>query len=472
MRSLLHLSLALLLAACGGETPTDGDASTDGGGRDGSAPIVDAHVEPVDGAPGDLDAGELDAGDLDAEARDAGDLDAGAVDAGPPPRCVGAPDCTGVTASPTEHRMESLDGCSFVLDAPGAPDPRVDALVARAGGARTISDVLGALNRTGRAGISTRNADRMSSHAWVGFRWNDGDETVDYWYPQGITGSSDANAAGRVDGRRVVLVSWYHNTDARPTKGTRLSLVDFTDPTSIQYRHLLLVTPSGTAADPSFVSTETGSGAALHAGGIVWFGDRLYVADTTQGFRVFDLSRIFEPTNTDDTERIGFSGARSDAHGYRYAVPQIARYQLASDSCPIRFSFVGLDRSESPPVLVSGEYHSGDADGRVARWALDPATGWLAASGGRVYAVDAALAAQTRMQGGVTYEGVYYLSSSSQTASSWGRLYRTRPGLDSAITAWPYGCEDLYVERAERLIWTTAEHPGTRDTLGIPLQGR
>lgn len=76
------------------------------------------------------------------------------------------------------------------------------------------------------------------------------------------------------------------------------------------------------------------------------------------------------------------------------------------------------------------------------------------------------------MQGGLTYEGVYYISSSSQTASSWGRLYRTRPGLMSAITAWPYGAEDLYVERLERLIWTAAEHPGTRDTLGIPLQGR
>jgi hypothetical protein len=51
-------------------------------------------------------------------------------------------------------------------------------------------------------------------------------------------------------------------------------------------------------------------------------------------------------------------------------------------------------------------------------------------------------------------------------------VLRTRPGLESAITAWPYGCEDLYVERDARRIWTSAEHPGTRDTIGIPLQGR
>lgn len=457
---VMLLSVAGICAGCQGEL---GGADTRDGGTSVDASVSDAGDARMDaGEPGPGDAGPSDAGPEDAGPADAG-----------PPRCVGAPSCTEATGTATEHRMRAIDGCAFVLNAPSAPDDaRVDALVARAGGALTISDVLGHLNRTGRSGISTRNAGRMENHDWVGFRWNDGDENVSYWYPQGITGSSDARADGRVDGRRLFLVSWYHKTDARPTKGARISLVDFTTPSSIRYRHLLLVTPTGSASEPSFGPVETGSGNALHAGGIVWFGDLLYVADTTQGFRVFDLSRIFELTNTDDADRIGFSGSRSDAHGYRYAVPQIARYRLASDSCTIRFSFVGLDRSESPPVLVSGEYHADHANGRVARWALDPATGWLAARDGRVHAVDGALAAQTRMQGGVTYEGVYYISSSSQTASSWGRLYRTRPGLESAITAWPYGCEDLYVERDRSLIWTPAEHPGFRDTLGIPMQGR
>lgn len=45
------------------------------------------------------------------------------------------------------------------------------------------------------------------------------------------------------------------------------------------------------------------------------------------------------------------------------------------------------------------------------------------------------------------------------------------PGTTSGGTAWPDGPEDLYVERDRELIWTTAEHPGKRVTLGIPMQG-
>ncbi|MEQ8453701.1 MAG: hypothetical protein RLO52_19980 [Sandaracinaceae bacterium] len=447
--------LLLLLVACS-EPPAPEDAR---------APRVDASAV--------LDAAALDGGaDMDMDAGvegDAGVVDGGAPEpAAGPPRCADAVDCEAAAPSVVEHNMVSVDGCSFALvrDPAADRDAQIDALAARMGGARTVADVLGHLNREGRAGISSDNAGRMRNHAHVGFRWNAGDEAVDYWYPQGITGSSDAQESGRVEGRRLLMVSWYHRTDARPTKGARVSLVDYSDPSAIRYRHLLLVTPTDDGA--SYGAAEYDSGGALHAGGIVWVGDHLYVADTSVGLRVYDLSRILQPSNSDDGDRVGLSGGRSDAHGYRYAVPQLARYRLAPGSCPIRFSFAGLDRAAS--VIVTGEYRSGDPAGRVARWAVDLETGWLREEGGRVPTLDAAAAAQTRMQGGLTFEGVHYLSSSSQ-AGRWGRLYRTRPGRESVITAWPYGCEDLYVERAERLIWTSTEHPPLRDTLGIPLQG-
>lgn len=80
-----------------------------------------------------------------------------------------------------------------------------------------------------------------------------------------------------------------------------------------RYRHLLLVEPQGSGDTVSFKPARTGSGTSLHAGGIVWLGDKLYVADTTQGFRVFDLSRIIEVTHTDDLSRIGVAGSRMDA---------------------------------------------------------------------------------------------------------------------------------------------------------------
>ncbi|MBL9100684.1 MAG: hypothetical protein JNL82_06990 [Myxococcales bacterium] len=48
---------------------------------------------------------------------------------------------------------------------------------------------------------------------------------------------------------------------------------------------------------------------------------------------------------------------------------------------------------------------------------------------------------------------------------------RPRGRAVSKITAWPDGPEDLYVERDRDLIWTTAERPNKRVTLGVPMQG-
>lgn len=398
------------------------------------------------------------------------------ADTGPVQRCPELPmACAEVEPAGTvEHHMEPLDSCAFALHRTGDV-PAARALVARiaaqAAGVVPLEGVLDHLNRRGRPGVTDGAAERLRNHDHFGFRWNEGDHGVEYWYPQGITGGSDAAAGDRPAGRRLVLVSWYHRTDARPTKGARISLADLTDPDDVRYRHLLLVEPVERDGSATFGSAEYDGGDALHSGGIVWFGDLLYVADTARGFRVFDLGRIVEVTHTDDRDRIGVAprGDRVDAHGYRYVVPQIARYQLTDDACSVRFSFVGLDRSSDPPTLLSGEYHSDDADGRVVSWPVDAATGWLAERRGEVRAIDAHAAAQTRMQGGLTWQGDLYLSSSSQTPSRYGRLYRTRPGLESRITAWPYGCEDLYYERDTDRIWTATEHPDQREVVSIPL---
>ncbi|MCY0991311.1 hypothetical protein OV203_29460 [Nannocystis sp. ILAH1] len=393
----------------------------------------------------------------------------------PDPICVDPPACADVEPTATEHHLKLLDGCAFAL-APtdfAAGIARADALLARAGTAVSIDAVLGQLNREAVPGLSAYQAERMKNHDYVGFRWNSGDGSVDYWYPQGITGSSDARADHKIGGKRLLLVSWYHNIEREPTdppaRGVRLSLVDISDLDAIRYRHLLLVTPTGEGPDVNFAAANTKAGDALHAGGITWVGDRLYVASTSAGFRVYDMSRIFETTASDDENAIGFAGGEVHAHGYRYAVPEIGRYNLTADSCPLRFSAVALDRSAEPPVLVTAEYMT-DLTGRVARWPIDLASTRLVENGGTVFASDAAIAGQTRIQGAVTYENVYYLSCSSQ-ASQWGRLYRNLPDSTSEITAWPDGPEDLYVERDLKLIWTAAEHPDKRVTLGIPMQG-
>lgn len=389
------------------------------------------------------------------------------------PVCEG--DCGLVERTATEHFIETLESCHFILDPPTPPaNALIDALTAQAGGALTVSDIFGALNRSGEAGVTAQTADRLVNHAWQGFRWNSGDMDTADWYPQGITGSNDAVDSGRVDGRRALLVSWYHKTDLRPTRGARISLADISDLNQVRYRHMLLVEPmeaSDGSATFGPAQYDYGSNNALHAGGIVWYGDKLYVADTSRGLRVFDLSRIFRISHVDDKTRIGVSAGRIDAHGYRYAVPQVARYVLSSDSCSVRFSFAGLDRSTAPHHIITGEYQSDNPNGRLVAWPLDPATELLApGSDGRIHAVEAWVGAQTRMQGALTLDGNVYISSSSQTPSRFGRLYRTRPGQESSISAWPYGCEDLTYEPDTQLIWTAAEHPGTRDVVGIPLR--
>ncbi|MCB9525710.1 MAG: hypothetical protein H6702_20395 [Myxococcales bacterium] len=507
--------LALLLAGCVEPTAVLEPGRGADAGRVDAAASLDAGAQPDRGAgmardlgPADVlvpdrgavdvgvwDLGLLDAALPDGEARDSAvadrDLpDAGApdlepFDGGPPdggPPDEGPPDpdpplceplpaaCGPVTPQAAqEHHLQPLDGCAFALRRTGdvaAAQAVADALAERTGGPRDLLEVLGDLNRQGVPGVGAAAADRLRNHDYGGVRWNAGDVDTDAWYPQGITGADDAFADGHP--RRLLLVSWYDHADDGVEKGSRISLLDLTDADDPRYRHLLLVTPQGTPQAPDFGPLLYDGGGSLHAGGVVWWHPWLYVADTTQGLRVFDLTRVIRVSHVDDGARIGVDGARMDAHAYRYAVPQVARYQLAPGGCAVRFSFVGLDRSEDPPVLVTGEYHRDDVLGRVVRWPLDPATGWLAADArGQVRALDAAVAAQSRMQGALTWQGDTYLSCSSQT-SGLGRLYRTRAGLESRVTAWPRGCEDLYLERHTDRIWTVTEYPGDRDVVGIP----
>lgn len=115
-----------------------------------------------------------------------------------------------------------------------------------------------------------------------------------------MTGSADATATGFVDGKRVILASFYYAPPTGSTyeKGARVAFVDVTG--APKYRFALLVEPKGTVAAPDFAPV------LVHAGGMVWFGNLLYVADTSKGFRVFDMSRMLQVAT--DTDVIGCTG--------------------------------------------------------------------------------------------------------------------------------------------------------------------
>ena len=163
---------------------------------------------------------------------------------------------------------------------------------------------------------------------------------------------------------------------------------------------------------------------------------------------------------------IGYDAATQKHHAamYKYVVPQVGRYVHASACAPI-FSFVALDRSTTPPSLVSGEYCNGSTacagalDGRLFRWPLDAASGRLAAS--TTYPSEAHYAGQSHLQGAVSHAGTHYLSSSAP-AGAKGALYVISPGTKAKTLAWVDSPEDLVYQTSGDLLWGLSEGLGAR----------
>jgi hypothetical protein len=299
------------------------------------------------------------------------------------------------------------------------------------------------------------------------FQWDATDRDDAAWYPQGLTGSFAGSEAGLVAGRVILAAAWYNrdenNPDGGENRGARVSFVDLSEPGSPRYRHVLLVEPVAGDDEDSAPGLKP---VVLHAGGIAWFGSLLYVAETSKGFRVFDLDQILEiPGGDPEAFGRGADGQGYSTWGYRYVLPQVGSYRLTEDACCARFSFVAVDRSSSPPSLVAGEYTSDDDAGRLHRWPLDPSTGRLATDEGVLTANELILAGVRKMQGGLSIDGRFFISS-SQPKSSWppspSTLYSARPGEAISAHPWPSGPEDLvYAPAADRL-WSQTEHPGKR----------
>ncbi len=323
----------------------------------------------------------------------------------------------------------------------------------------TLDDVVANLNR-----VATKVTNVAGTECFhIGFTWNSGDNAVEYWYPQGITGTADAFDGGDYNGHKLGIVSWYHKPEVEGTafnKGVRLAIYDVTSMSDIDYRLVLLVEPFMNGGTPDFKAVP------IHAGGLAWFGGLLYVADTTTGFRVFDMNRILE-VQTGNNDWIGKISDASGyhAHNYRYVIPQVGRYKLCSGSCCTRFSFVSLDRSTIPPTLLTGEYSADSISGRLVRWQLDEATGRLATKDGRVQASYAVFPGIDNVQGALSWNGQYYMSCSGNVLG----LYTAKEGQTLAKRGWPYGPEDLHYSKSSDNLWSLTEHPGSRYVFAVKL---
>ncbi len=423
-RSVLALVPALALVGCGG-------------GSDAQSDTPDASVAGPDG-PGGLDG-------------------SGSVHEVEPDPCEAvAPACPVAPANLVRGGgLRSIDRCAFPLDVEDSLETdygtRIDALPPQLVRV-TLADVAADLNRTATK-VGATQVPGSAPGVRRAYAWQSGDESVAYWIPQGITGSFDGSETGVVASRKLVLVSWYYSKEAEPgstaEKGVRIAIVDVTDPADVRYRFALLAEPVMDGARASFRSVP------VHAGGLAWVGDRLYVPITGSGFRVFDLSRILKVDGLDD--RIGYDAATAhyNAHGYSYVIPQIARH-ASTGTCAPRFSFVALDRSSSPPSLVSGEYDAASVAGRLYRWPLASNGELVRTDRGRVIADETWFEGESHVQGAMARNGKFWLSS-SRPAGGAGELVRTAPAMPSTRLGWSDSPEDLAFDPQAASVWSVSE---------------
>ena len=453
--------LCLWGLGCGGAGQAEGNADASGL-ADGSGSGL---VDEVGDDDGSVDASRVDASLVDAGRADTPDAtgsatsdaappldaapEASTLDAPTPPSCAARAACPAPPAVTEGAGPVAIERCAFVLEDDGKRATYEAAIAGLTTTLKTasIGAVLAAANRDAVA----VSASKVGATGFVrGFAWDADDEGKAWWIPQGISGSFDASASGTVAGKKVVAVSWYYDKDKHPgstgEKGIRLSLADVTGAT-VKYRHLLLVAPKMVGGRADFDPID------IHAGGIAWVGDKLWVADTVRGLRVFDLSRILKIEGTADS--IGWDGTTYQGGLYAYVVPQ-AGFWVDASACRPNYSFLAFDRTSSS--LVTGEYSATTSQGRVFRWPVDPTTGALAA---KTYADGAWVMGQQQVQGAVTRDGAFYFSSSKPPLDG-GVLYAARPAKKTLSYGWVDWPEDLMFDTLGNQLWSLSEGVGVR----------
>ncbi|HEU4536308.1 MAG TPA: hypothetical protein VFS00_19420 [Polyangiaceae bacterium] len=338
-----------------------------------------------------------------------------------------------------------------------------------------LSAVLQDLNRVGPV---LGSIDRPPAVGYQGgFRWNDGDAGTDEWVPQGLT-------TGVSGPSNVAIVAWHYALSA-PDKGVRVSVADISDmsASAVNYRHLLLVRPTGAG---TFVAVPE------HGGGLAWYGNYLYMADTADGVRVFDLTQIRQVSTDPACEtQIGRVGSLACAYGYKYVLPQASAYVMPASvtgACRAKFSFLGKDTRGAAPSLLSGEYCNSDntpcpnggtagLGGRLYRWPVDAATMRLAAGAGGVVKPERAYVMNEPNVQGVapvmTAGGAnaYWLSSTRYG----GALFKVSTGASrkaflSNVAQWARMPEGMHATASGTNLWTVTE--GASGVTAPALGGR
>lgn len=377
---------------------------------------------------------------------------------------VKSAECTAAPAGFGEGKgLAEVDRCAFALTE-SADIAVTSDVVTKLGTIATPTSVADVLNDANHVATKSTTVPGNPSSVQYAFNWEPADNNTEQWIPQGLTGTADADETGKVEGKSAIVVASYDttvNSSTDQNNGVRLSFVDTTVAISPKYRWVLLVQPKGTKDAPSYDPVK------IHAGGLAWYKNWLYVADTTHGFRVFDMRHILKVST--DPGNFGCTASVCRASTYKYVLPQVGKYEV-NQTCKPLFSWVALDRTSDPPALVSGEYCSTDAcagplAGRAFRWPLDTTTGLLRSA--VTFPSEVNLMGQKQVQGGTSVKGVFYLSSSAPAADG-GDLYRVSKGK-AATSQWGDNPEDVMFDPGNTWLWSLNEKAGKRSVFAVKL---
>jgi hypothetical protein len=335
------------------------------------------------------------------------------------------------------------------------------ALVSKLGTA-SVDTVMKNANHT-RTGIT----DSLGIAGYqTGFKFDSGDNSDCTNYPQGITTSRDAVGtanSGNYDGHQLIAVSWYTKAGCDGAQSrSRITLVDWDATWPNTYRKILLVEPTGTATTPNFKDIP------IHAGGVSWYGDYLYVADTGHGMRVFNMKKILKTDTSGSSSAIGRqSDGTYHAHNYAYVLPQVGTITSHTTSgTSVVWSTISLDRVSSSIVMT--EYTCASCTNYPQR--APRALRFPFASGATTFAATttASQALQLpwyNLNGVGSHNGRWWFNSSGAK-----KLYYWTPSTGSHTYSWVGGGESLsYWEDASGpdLLWSLQEPSGHRNVFAV-----
>lgn len=298
-------------------------------------------------------------------------------------------------------------------------------------------------------------ADRQAA----GFKWNSGDQNTAVWRPQGITGF-------QWGGRKFLLVTWY-GRESYDHKGVRVSLVDITNMNDIDYRHILLVQDKDNVSDlDGYVQLDGFAPVRIHAGGVAYYNEKIYVASTRLGLRVFDLNKMIPAAGNSTKDRIGIeSDGTLRAFDYRYILPQTGYYDITTAD---PFSCVSLgDGPGSGDGLWTGQYITASDGGTPKVFGFPLNTSGQIVSSPSPEAVTPKDNATGNYGPVYNIQGVYRtgtttfmaVTGKSKYEGSTARLVRYTDGDDLGYRwRWPHGAEDLYLEQGTGYLWNLTEY--------------